>query len=299
LHCNFSAQGPEGSGSLQRIASGLSVFHLERLHPGLGNKAYKLAPSLLDARSKKAKTLVSVGGAWSNHLYALAILGSKQGFKTAAFVREVEAAHLSAMLKDVQSWGMQLHFLSRSDYRRRDDPAFINQLMQRYPAGYFIPEGGSNALGVSGAEGILQDLVLAEAQYDHLVLPVGTGGTMAGILRGLKRPCHVVGVSALKGVKQQHQAIQTWAASRLSPGVTYELVPEVQFGGYASCPPILIARMRNWEAKFGFDLEPVYGAKALSVALSMKARGALPGETLLLHTGGLQGRRGFPELSQS
>ena len=275
------------------------MFHLERLHPGLGNKAYKLGPLLLDARVKKAETLVSIGGAWSNHLHALAILGERQGFKTAAFVREVEGAQLSAMLKDVQSWGMQLHYLSRSDYRRRDDPAFINQLMRCYPAGYFIPEGGSNALGVSGAEGILQDLDLTEAQFDHLVLPVGTGGTMAGLLRVLRGPCHVIGVSAVRRVEQQTQDIQAWVASRLDRGVTYELIPEVHFGGYASCPPNLIERIRNWEAKFGFDLEPVYGAKAMSVALSMKASGELPGETVLLHTGGLQGRRGFPELSQT
>ncbi len=273
------------------------MFHLERLHPGLGNKAYKLRPLLLDAGRKQARTLVSVGGAWSNHLYALAILGCQQGFETAAFVRGDDGDPRSAMLEDVQSLGMRLHFLSRSEYRQRGVPAFIDQLMRQYPQGYFIPEGGSNALGVSGAEQIVGVLESAQLGFDQLVLPVGTGGTMAGVLRALRQPCHVIGVSAVKRVEQQQRDIQAWVGARLGNAVTYELIPEVHFGGYASCPPNLVESIKLWEAEFGFELEPVYGAKAMSAVLSMKARGELPGETLLLHTGGLQGRRGFAELN--
>ena len=123
---------------------------LDVLHDGLGNKYYKLRPNLDEARRRGLSTLVSFGGAWSNHIHTLARLGAEQGFKTVGVIRGEQAETMSAMLEDVKSWGMHLEFVSRSAFREKDSPALIKHLESRYGSFYLIPEGGSNALAVNG-----------------------------------------------------------------------------------------------------------------------------------------------------
>ena len=281
----------------QPLQPGLSIFFLDRLHPGLGNKAYKLQPPIERALAGGSAPLVSLGGAWSNHLHALAQMGQAAGLATVGYVRGDENIPKTKMLEDVEAWGMTLRFLSRGEYRKRHDAGFVHRLMWDYPSGVFVPEGGSDAEGIAGVAQLVADLADHGPRFERLVLPVGTGGTVAGVLLALKQACHVVGVSALKQVKAQQNLIDIVTSGRLHPGVSFEVLPETRFGGYAACPDALVQRLQELEAAFDLALEPIYTAKALITALDLVQTQSTFSETLVLHTGGLQGRRGFAALA--
>ena len=185
----------------QRLLPGLSIFYLDDLRPELGNKGYKLPPILEDAIRQGCSTIVSVGGRWSNHILALAKLGKIYGLKTIGCIRGGAALPLTATLQDAEALGMQLEFLAYSEYRNHRQSDFITRIKQRFPDAYFVPEGGSCTLGVLGAERIAEDLEQFAEPFSELYVPLGTGGTLAGLVRGLRQPCHVVGVSALKKMK--------------------------------------------------------------------------------------------------
>ena len=281
----------------QPLQPGLSIFFLDRLHPNLGNKAYKLRPVIERALAQGCSPLVSLGGAWSNHLHALAQMGQAAGLATVGYVRGDAALPKTMMLEDVAAWGMTLRFLSRGEYRKRYDAGFAQGLMRDYPSGIFVPEGGTDAEGIAGVAQLVADLSDHGPRFERLVLPVGTGGTMAGVLLALKQACHVVGVSALKQVEAQQNLIDSTTSGRLHEGVSFEVLPETQFGGYAACPNALVQRINDLEAMFDLKLEPIYTAKAVITALDLVQAQSRFSETLVLHTGGLQGRRGFGALA--
>ncbi len=282
----------------QPLQPGLSIIFLDRLHPGLGNKAYKLRPAIERAITQGSSPLVSLGGAWSNHLHALAQMGQAAGIATVGYVRGDADLPKTMMLEDVEAWGMTLRFLSRGEYRKRHAAGFEQGLMQDYPNGLFVPEGGTNAEGLSGVAQLAKDLAQHGPKFERLVLPVGTGGTMAGLLLARQQPCHVIGVSALKQIVAQQNLIEAATRGRLHPGVHFELLPETRFGGYSGCPDALVQRIVTLEAAFDFSLEPIYTAKTLIAALDLVQAHPIKSETLVLHTGGLQGRRGFPALAR-
>ena len=281
----------------QSLQPGLSIFYLDRLHPGLGNKAYKLQPAIERAITQGSSPLVSLGGAWSNHLHALAQMGQAAGIATVGYVRGDANCPKTKMLEDAEAWGMTLRFLPRGEYRKRHDAGFAQGLMRDYPSGIFVPEGGSDIEGIAGVAQLVADLMAHGPAFERLVLPVGTGGTMAGVLLALKQACHVVGVSALKPVKAQQNLIDIVTSGRLHPGVSFEVLPETRFGGYAACPEALVQCIHELEAAFDLALEPIYTAKALVAALDLVQAQSAFSETLVLHTGGLQGRRGFAALA--
>jgi len=161
---------------------------------------------------------VSLGGAWSNHLHALAQMGQAAGIATVGYVRGDANCPKTKMLEDAEAWGMTLRFLSRGEYRKRHDAGFAQGLMRDYPSGIFVPEGGSDVEGIAGVAQLVADLMAHGPAFERLVLPVGTGGTMAGVLLALKRACHVVGVSALKPVKAQLNLIDSATSGRLPSG---------------------------------------------------------------------------------
>lgn len=177
---------------------------LDVLHQGLGNKHYKLIPNLEYARDVGFATVVSFGGAWSNHIHTLAKTGADYGLKTIGIIRGEKPAKLSACLADAARWGMQLEFVSRSEYREKGSDRLMSYLNAKYGHCYLVPEGGSNALAIRACAQIVSDLNRYQSDYDLLVLPVGTGGTMAGIVTGLAGNvdapgASVLGISVLKG----------------------------------------------------------------------------------------------------
>ncbi|MEH6589555.1 MAG: pyridoxal-phosphate dependent enzyme [Halioglobus sp.] len=275
------------------------LLRLDRLG-GLapGNKSFKLAENIARARDQGINRLVSFGGAWSNHLHALAAVGKEQGFATYGLVRGERPRHPSAMLCDASDWGMQLEYLSRADYRERDNPDFQAALETRLGPCMIIPEGGGNAEGVSGCAPIAQMLLESSVQTSQVALAVGTGTTLAGIVAALPAHWDVLGISVLKGALDLDQQVQ----GLLAPYVS-ELLPQWRIshddhcGGYARVSGELKAFMLEFERVQGVLLDPVYTGKVLYALHRQLKQGNINGEIVAIHTGGLQGRRGFDWLS--
>ena len=274
-----------------------SLFSLDSLYPLHGNKAYKLAPNIRAAREQGFNEVVTIGGAWSNHLWSTAHLASSVGLSGVVYVRGESGHGLTPTLSDVVHCGFEIKFLSRGEYRRKEESSFIEALMAGHPKALFIPEGGSNEAGVAGAALIADQVLTAYPQVQHVVMAVGTGGTFAGLVRGLRGRAMAHGVCVTKDDSTEAR-VREW----LEEGVghdTWRLHEDYHWGGYAKCPKDLITFMLDLESRCGLLLEPIYVAKALWATKALQAAGEIVGQTAVVHTGGLQGRRGFEQLARS
>jgi 1-aminocyclopropane-1-carboxylate deaminase len=255
------------------------------LHPLVsGNKWRKLRYNLEEARQQGLSTLLTFGGAFSNHLYATAAAGRVFGFQTIGVVRgeELAAAPLNTTLAFCQSQGMQLHFVSRDTYRQKDSPTYIAQLMDRFGPCYVVPEGGTNELAIRGAAEIMPEIInQAGAAPDFVCCSVGTGGTVQGLARTAPSATTVLGFLALKAPSFE---LPLPANGRLEK--TYH------FGGYAKTTPQLLEFIREFEQRTGVRIEQVYTGKMLYGIYDLARQGFFPaGATVVaIHTGGLQGR---------
>lgn len=297
----------------------INVFCLDELHAG-GNKYYKLKYNVREARRFGATRLLSFGGAWSNHIHALALLGQSEGIETIGVIRGERPRSLSATLLDAVAAGMELHFISRQAYRSNSEPALLAELRAKYGEFYLLPEGGTNDLAVQGAAEIIRDLREAQPLFDKVILPIATGGTLAGIAKALRGNESVVGISVLKGnIEMQQETEQTIRQLLGSEPAISESAIELDnktstsqvarwtidhrfhCGGYAKCPPYLREFIYQTEQVLGYQLEPVYSAKMLWAITQMLATGEITANesVVAIHTGGLQGRRGFPWLAEN
>lgn len=281
---------------LQRRAIDLSVLRLDALDPYLGgNKWFKLQAYLRDARRLGHTHLLSFGGAWSNHLYALAAAGQRFGFSTLGIVRGERPKDLNPLLTDLESMGMQLVFVSRGEYRLRHETLYLDQLRADFSPCYIIPEGGSGALGVQGAANMLP-VALWEA-FDVFALACGTGTSAAGLISVLPASAQVLGFSVLKDggslqrsvAEMAHDAQAGW---RIESGFAG--------AGFARVSGELVAFMDGFSADTGIPLEPVYTAKLFIGLYTLIEQGEFAAGTriLALHTGGLQGLRGMQPMLQ-
>ncbi|KAA9331697.1 1-aminocyclopropane-1-carboxylate deaminase/D-cysteine desulfhydrase [Hymenobacter busanensis] len=276
----------------------LRVLRDDLHHPELpGNKWRKLKYNLLAAREQGHAALLTFGGAYSNHLAAVATAGRLYGFRTIGIVRGDELEPHNPTLTACAAQGMQLHFVSREDYRRRHDAAWLADVLQRLGPAYVLPEGGTNALAVRGCAEIVSELEAAHEPFDALTVACGTGGTLAGLVLGSQGHQQVVGVSALKGSGGSLRAeVERWVQQ--TAGRTFgnwELRTEFHFGGYARYSVPLLAFIEQFYQRHGVLLDPVYTGKLLYGTLALVEAGHFPrGSTVVaVHTGGLQGWAGF------
>lgn len=274
-----------------------SVLRLDAIHHSIsGNKWFKLMPALERAQNRRLP-LLSFGGAWSNHIHALAYAGYRLSIKTFGIIRGEPEYAANAMLSDARRWGMQLCFVSREEYRRRHEPEYQQYLQQRFEHALLIPEGGSNEEAVDSVRNIWRLPALCSAGCDYLVTAVGTGGTLAGLVAGRPAGTQVLGVPVLKYDQRLVQSVQRWlppvAAEELGSG--WRLLPDGHQGGYARVTAELARAIYETESRFGLPLDPVYTGKALMALVRHVLQGGIaPGShVILLHTGGLQGRRGM------
>ncbi|RLA57661.1 MAG: hypothetical protein DRR04_12445 [Gammaproteobacteria bacterium] len=262
-----------------------------------GNKWFKLQGNISQARSQGMKTLATFGGAWSNHLHALAATGRELGLQTIGIVRGEEATRPSAMLQDARRWGMKLVYVSREEYRRRDQPEYIDQIQARFAPCLVIPEGGANRAGVEGCRAIGRMFVDAGMVDHRVVLAVGTGSTLAGVAAGLGAGFNpgVVGVSVLKGALDLDARVAAFAGRDCA---SWRILHNHHCGGYARVNPALREFILAFEAAHHIQLDPVYTGKVMYAVHQLITSGKW-GENdpiAVIHTGGLQGRRGFPWL---
>lgn len=275
----------------------VDVLRLDRHHgQAPGNKWFKLSHNLRDARQVSARTLASFGGAWSNHLHALAAMAAGEGFASIGWVRADSAE--TAMLQDVLQVGMQLVFLNRSEYRRRHDPDFVTELLRDIDAPFYIPEGGGNLAGVQGCRDILKLLPDVGADYDEIMLACGTGTTLAGLAAAYQGRAYITGVPVLKAENFMAAEIGRLLTQLPFHSRQWRLDYRFHCGGYAQVPDYLRRFIQQFESSQRIPLEPVYTAKLFYAVQQRILAGELGPETklLLIHTGGLQGRRGFPGL---
>ena len=168
------------SAALTPVWEETSLFSLDRLYPLHGNKAYKVAPNIMAAQGNGFTQIVTVGGAWSNHLWSTAHLANGVGMGGMVYVRGEPGQGLTPTVSDVVRCGFDIEFLSRGEYRRKEEYLFLKKLKKRHPEAFWIPEGGSNEVGVAGAELIAHHVLTASPQVQHVIMAVGTGGSLQG-----------------------------------------------------------------------------------------------------------------------
>ena len=281
-------------------AAGLADAHLQlfikredRLHPHIsGNKWRKLKYNISAAQKQGHDTLLTFGGAFSNHIYATAAAGREFGLHTIGLIRGEEHLPLNPTLQYATDQDMHLHYVSRADFRRKNHPAFIEQLHKKYGKFYLLPEGGTNVLAVKGCKEMVDNL----PHYDYICCNCGTGGTLAGILAGLQGKSQVVGFSALKGGDfLKPEVDQLTKAYNGQVYQNYQIVNDFHFGGYAKATHALIDFINNFKQQFSIQLDPVYTGKMMYGIFSLVKEGFFKKDSTILafHTGGLQGIAGF------
>jgi len=273
------------------------LLRLDQIGGGIsGNKWYKLQHNLLQAASDGADVVVSFGGAWSNHIHALACAGARFGIRTHGIIRGEASSLANPMLMDAARWGMTFDFVSRAEYRQRHCPQWLAALQQRIPGGYIVPEGGSNLLALKGVAGLVEQIETLGLEPDYLVAPCGTGGTLAGLIARAPSHWRILGIAALKGAGFLYQDIrQLLAQADATESAPWCIDLDGHCRGYGKTTPELLAFMREFESTQGVLLDHVYTAKMLFRLEKLIENSAFtPGSRILaLHTGGVQGRRGL------
>ncbi|WP_439880526.1 1-aminocyclopropane-1-carboxylate deaminase/D-cysteine desulfhydrase [Pontibacter sp. MBLB2868] len=274
----------------------LWVKREDLLHPHIsGNKWRKLKYNLQEAGHLSKDTLLTFGGAYSNHIAATAAAGKEFGFKTIGMIRGEEHLPLNPTLSFAVSCGMQLHYITRERYRQKNEPTFLNELATHFEQPYIIPEGGTNTLAVKGCSEITEEINI---DYDYICCASGTGGTLAGIIAGQQGEQQVLGFPALKGgsfLKEEIEQLVLAYNGQAYPN--WKLITDYHFGGYAKVKPELLAFMRTFQEQHNIPLEPVYTGKMFFGLYDLIERGFFPenSKIIAIHTGGLQGNAGFQE----
>ena len=272
-----------------------------------GNKFFKLKYNIEEAKKNGRKQLLSFGGAFSNHIHALAVAGNRAGIATVGIIRGAENRPLSETLTDAVNEGMTLHFVSREDYRLRSDTAYQARWLVKYPDGYLIPEGGGNVLGVKGCMEIVPLVQQAMTKdFDLVALPCGTGSTLAGIIASMPQFKEVLGVAVLKGAQYLDDSVKAYLRdiAGLQPSAVssnaypaWSINHEHHCGGYAKVTPELAHFITDFQRQHDVPLEPVYSGKLLLALFKLVERGQFFGKRIVaIHTGGLQGMRGMQSL---
>jgi len=273
----------------------LFIKREDEIHPLVsGNKFRKLKYNLKAAKQNKTKTLLTFGGAFSNHILATAVAGKLQNFKTIGVIRGDELGQdlsktlaTNSTLRAAYEYGMKFEFISREKYRDKMSSDFLQKLELKYGDFYTLPEGGTNALAVKGCEEILTS---DDNEFDYICSCVGTGGTIAGIINSIEAPQKVIGFPALKGdflIKE----IQQYCRGQKN----WQLVSDYHFGGYGKYSDELIHFINRFKEDTTIPLDPIYTGKMMFGVLDMIKKNSFPkgSKILIIHSGGIQGIEGF------
>ncbi|MBD3669806.1 MAG: 1-aminocyclopropane-1-carboxylate deaminase/D-cysteine desulfhydrase [Gammaproteobacteria bacterium] len=272
---------------LERHGVTVAVKREDLLHPLVsGNKWRKLKYNLLYARAEGFDTLLSFGGAYSNHIHALASAGRLMDFTTIGVIRGEEHDPLNPVLSHARREGMRLHFVSREEYRQRHDPRWQRALQAQLGHSFLIPEGGSNELALKGVAEIWDEV---HEPFDYIATACGTGGTAAGLIRSAPEATRILAFAVLKGAEFLHRELERLAAGAKT---NWRLLLDYHGGGYARLSADLVRFMDRFEARHGFMLDPVYTAKMMYGLYQEVAQERFDAGSriLALHTGGLAGR---------
>lgn len=270
--------------------------HIRRedlIHPFVsGNKYRKLKYNIQSALEQGCEQLLTFGGAYSNHILATAVAAKSAGMTSIGFIRGEElkkSAGKNPTLKTAHEFGMEFQFISRNAYREKENPEFLDILRKQYPKAYILPEGGNNSLAIKGCEEILQP---EDKEFRLITTAVGTGGTMAGIVKSSFPHQKVLGYSVLNGTFQQENLL------KFTQKKNYFITDAYNFGGYAKVDKKLIEFINEFKEETGIPLDPIYTGKMLyGVRECIKNEFFDENSRILaIHTGGLQGIAGMNSL---
>ncbi len=268
----------------------LFVKREDKIHPFVsGNKYRKLKYNFFEAREKGFNTLLTFGGAFSNHIAAVASAGKLLGFKTIGVIRGNELEDKvfeNETLSFAKQNGMQFKFVSREDYRNKTSEAFLSGLKKEFNEFYLIPEGGTNNLAIKGCEEILTE---ADKEFDYICCTVGTGGTISGLINCSKLSQQVLGFPALKGDFLQQDI------SKFVTNTNWSLINNYHFGGYAKINEELVTFINQFKKINNIPLDPVYTGKMMFGIFDLINKDYFKKDSkiLAIHTGGLQGIKGM------
>ena len=300
--------------SWQQHGVDVSLWRLDQLDAAAsGNKLFKLAENLQAARREGYSRILSFGGAFSNHIHALALAGQAAGFETIGVIRGEDAARDNPTLRDAAAAGMHLHFVDREMYRtltrslaqdgqtELQSTGFLLDLQKRFGPFYVVAEGGANRFGVQGCQALGSAIVQMAERPDLVILPAATGSTLAGIAAGLKGRCEVLGIAVLKGgnfiADQVRGHLRAIGAEHCT---AWRIETGHHCGGYARAPESLLRFVAQFTETTGVGIEPVYSGKMLYAIHRLVERGEFARGTRILavHTGGMQGARGVCAFGQ-
>ncbi|WP_374175149.1 1-aminocyclopropane-1-carboxylate deaminase/D-cysteine desulfhydrase [Flavobacterium tructae] len=268
----------------------LTIKREDLIHPFVsGNKFRKLKYNLLQAKIEHQETLLTFGGAFSNHIAAVAYAGKEKGFRTIGIIRGEELfdkIEENPTLKFAQENGMQFEFVTREEYRHKNEDSFIEKLKDKFGDFYLVPEGGTNELAVKGCEEILTK---EDAGFDFVCCAVGTGGTISGLINSALPHQKILGFPALKGDFLTDE-IRIFAKKD-----NWDLISDYHFGGYGKVNLELIEFINTFFEETKVPLDPIYTGKMIFGVIDLIHKNYFPEHSriLLLHTGGLQGIEGM------
>ncbi|MGB2128240.1 MAG: 1-aminocyclopropane-1-carboxylate deaminase/D-cysteine desulfhydrase [Flavicella sp.] len=278
----------------------LSIKREDLIHPVIsGNKFRKLYYNIQEAKRSNNDTLLTFGGAYSNHILATAGAGAHYGLKTVGVIRGDElGVNLSKTLANnmtlqrANNFGMQFKFVSRADYQNKDSEQIHNKLLNEFPNAYLIPEGGTNDLAIKGCREILST---ETDNFDYICVSMGTGGTLSGIVQQAKPYQMVLGFPALKAKGFEKYVIQ---GEKFKDN--WKLIDAYHFGGYAKITKELVTFINEFKANTNIPLDPVYTGKTMFGVYDLLANDFFPAKSkiLVIHTGGLQGISGMNSILQ-
>lgn len=256
-----------------------------------GNKWWKLQYNLEAVIKTQHQTILTFGGAFSNHIYSTAAAARELKLKVIGIIRGEQTLPLNPTLAFAVSQGMQIHYINRDAYRQKDSAEFLGELQNKFGPFFLIPEGGSNQLAVKGCAEFAGEQ-LAKIDFDHLFLPVGTGGTIAGMICGLKDTKEIIGVPVLKNGGFLSDEIEKMAAGFSGEEYNHwRLLTQYHHGGFAKMSAELLSFIEAMKIAHDLPLDPVYTGKLFwAIMKEVEGESFKRGSTILaLHTGGLQG----------
>lgn len=259
----------------------VAILRLDKIHPVIsGNKWFKLQLYIEEAKRLQKKTIVTYGGAWSNHIIAAAAACKDNDFNSIGIIRGEKPAKISTTLFYAQGFGMILFYTSRDDFKNKKVPEAVTGEDL-----YVIPEGGYGMLGANGAATILNHC--KKKYFSHFCCAVGTGTMMAGLIQSTSKDQQVTGISVMKNNNELEIKIK----SLLQAEKQFRLFHEYHFGGYAKYTPELITFMNNFYKQTNIPLDFVYTGKLIFAVFDLVQQNFFPPKSklLLIHSGGLQG----------
>lgn len=268
----------------------LFIRREDLIHPFVsGNKFRKLKYNLEFAKKNNFKKLLTFGGAFSNHIAAVAFAGKANEFETIGIIRGNELAseiNSNPTLKFAQDCGMKFEFVSREEYRQKTTDEFIEKLKIKYQEFFLIPEGGTNDLAIKGCEEIITN---EDAAFDFICCAIGTGGTISGIINSSLSNQKVLGFPSLKGEFLKKDIC------KFAKKDNWNIVSDYHFGGYGKVSNELINFINDFNEKYNIPLDPIYTGKMVFGVIELINKNYFPknSKILMIHTGGLQGIEGM------